>query len=102
MPEFWCGNNNQPDLQPPKLFEQCYAPAHTAREPVKAVDDDLAYLSIADEGQETIESGSFEGFAGVSVIIETVRGQLPPLPTLGLGIEATCIVLDLARRKIIG
>ena len=34
--------------------------------------DDLIYLSVPDEGQETIEGRSFEGCAGVSVIVETV------------------------------
>jgi hypothetical protein len=64
--------------------------------------DDLVNLSLPDEAKKTIEGRAFESGSGVTVIVESLWDQRPSVSDLGLGIQTTCIVLDLARREIIG
>jgi hypothetical protein len=65
------------------------------------MNDDLIYLSPSDEAKKTIEGRAIESGAGVSLVVETLRDQFPPVNDLRLYVQPTGIVLNLARRGII-
>jgi len=102
VPKFGCGSNHQTDLQLAELVQEGDALTHAAREPVKAMHDELVNLSVTDQCKEAIQRGPFESGAGITIIVESLLDEHPSVRALGLNVQATCIVLNLTGGKLVG